>query len=166
MKQIHTTHVSERLAGVDRISDPVPVASLGDTAAILSRVFLPVIAKRVIIRRPAIMTIAEKFDFDRTAVRCMESMRSRYQPGPLLLKFPGRNIALILDPDHARRVLSQSPQSFAVASPRNERRSLILSPGTFCYPREESGTNGGAVMRRCSIRASRCIGWPSTLLRS
>jgi cytochrome P450 len=97
-------------------SDPVPVASAADTAAALSQVLLPVVARGVILRRPKVVAAAERFDLDRRAVELMQRLAARYGPGPLQLRIPGRDLALVLDPDDVRRVLAGSPEPFATAN--------------------------------------------------
>ncbi|MFL5612858.1 MAG: cytochrome P450 [Gemmatimonadaceae bacterium] len=47
--------------------------------------FIPTVAKGVIIRRPRIVAIAERLQLDRKAVRCLQRLRRRYGDGPLLL---------------------------------------------------------------------------------
>ena len=89
--------------------------SVADTWAIMSEVFLPTIAKGVIIRRPKVVGLAESLNLDTRAVKRMQKVRQRYGPGPVMLRMP-RKQALILEPEHVRHVLDGSPEPFATAS--------------------------------------------------
>lgn len=95
----------------------LPQAGIRDTLAILLDIFIPTIAKGVIIRRPKVVGMAERLDLDRKAIRCMQHMRRRYGGGPLMLRLPFRSQAVILAPAHVHRVLDQSPDPF---SPRQQ----------------------------------------------
>ncbi|MCE7982612.1 MAG: hypothetical protein DYG89_15615 [Caldilinea sp. CFX5] len=50
-------------------------------------------------------------------------MRNKYGSGPLLLRIPIRNQALILSPHHVHRILNGSPEPFATAS--SEKRAAL-----------------------------------------
>lgn len=91
----------------------LPQAGLVDALGVLGGIFLPTIAKGVILRRPWMLALAERFDLDRRAVRRMQHLRRRYGAGPVLLKIPGRTLALILDPADVHRVLDATPEPFA-----------------------------------------------------
>lgn len=91
-------------------------ASFLDTFAVLGDVVLPTIAKGVILRRRSVLALAQALDLDRRAIRRMQRIRDSYGTDPLLLRVPGRSIALILDPRHVHRVLHESPEPFATAT--------------------------------------------------
>ena len=74
--------------------------------AILGGILLPTLAKGIIIRRPLVLSIAERFDVDRRAIGCMQRIRERYDDGPLLLRLPGRTYALMLHHADVHRVLA------------------------------------------------------------
>ena len=95
---------------------PVPRASAPDTLGVFMDVLMPLVARGVIVRRPPIVGLLDRADGDRRAVGRMQRLRARYGPGPVLLALPGRDIALILDPAHVRRVLDESPEPFATAN--------------------------------------------------
>ncbi len=101
----------------------IPKASLLDTLAVMSDVLLPTLGKGVIVRRPIAMAMAERLDLDRRAIRRMQRIRNKYGRGPVVLRFPGRSLALILDPEHVHRVLAGSPEPFATAS--SEKRAAL-----------------------------------------
>ncbi|WP_034238498.1 cytochrome P450, partial [Saccharomonospora iraqiensis] len=77
----------------------------------------------VLRRRPRVLALADRLRFDRHAVRLMRALRSRYGPGPLLLRIPGRPIAVLLDPDDVERVLDRTPSPFTPAA-REKRAAL------------------------------------------
>ena len=99
-----------------RLSTNLPKASPGDTILTAMDVFLPTLAKGVIMRRPAVMALAERFDIDRRAIRRMQRLKRRYGPGPLLLRVLGRSVAMILDSADVHRVLGETPAPFSAAS--------------------------------------------------
>ncbi|HVL55103.1 MAG TPA: cytochrome P450 [Burkholderiaceae bacterium] len=103
--------------------DELSHASTLDALALFLDVLLPMIAKGVIVRRPAMLRIAERLDLDRRAVRRMQRLRARYGTAPLMLPLPVRNQAVILDPADVHRVLQQTPDPFSTAS--SEKRAAL-----------------------------------------
>lgn len=104
-------------------SSGLPKATVRETLGVLADVIGPTMAKGVVIRRPKVMAVAERLDLDRRAVRRVQQLRDKYGRGPLLLRIPGRSQAVILHPEHVRRVLDESPQPFATAS--TEKRATL-----------------------------------------
>lgn len=104
-------------------ADLLPRAGFTDTASVLLQVFLPTILKGVILRRPAMLALAEWLDFDKRAVRALQRLRRHHGSGPVLLNLPGRSLALVLDPGDADRVLRESPEPFSTATP--EKRAAL-----------------------------------------
>jgi cytochrome P450 len=96
---------------------------LRDTLRVVAGVFAPNIAKGPIIRRPSMVALAERLDLDRRSVRLLQRMRARYGAGPLMLRLPGREQAVLLDPEHVRRVLEETPEPFSAAS--SEKRAAL-----------------------------------------
>ena len=96
---------------------------LADRLAFLTDVVLPTFGKGVILRRPAVVALAERFDLDHRAVRRMQALRRRYGGGPLMMDLLGRKVAVLLEPEHVRRVLDGTPEPFSPAS--NEKRSAL-----------------------------------------
>lgn len=94
----------------------LPKASLLETLGVFFDVALPTIAKGLILRRPAVVALTERWDLDRKAVRRLQSLRDKYWPGPLLLRMPIRSQAIVLSDRDVHRVLRQSPEPFATAS--------------------------------------------------
>lgn len=90
----------------------LPRATLAETRAVLARAVGPLIAKGVIVRRPLVVGLLGATGAEMTGVRTLQALRARYGPGPVMLKTPGRDLAVILSPDHARRVLAGTPEPF------------------------------------------------------
>src|SRR5438270_6867133 len=95
----------------------VSTAGVLDTLGVVADVILPTYAKGILMRRRAVMAIAGLLDLDRRAIRRMERIRDKYGSDPLMLSIPGRDLALILDPQHVHRILQQSPDPFATTTP-------------------------------------------------
>ena len=98
-------------------------ASLFDTAALGVDVLAPTFAKGVIVRRPKVVALAERLGLDARAVRRMQKLRDKYGDGPLMLPLPIRKQAVLLAPEHVRRVLDESPEPFSAAS--SEKRAAL-----------------------------------------
>jgi len=109
-------------------SKPLPTASLADTLATLADVVVPTLAKGVIVRRPRVTRLAARLDLDSRAIRRMRKLRATYGDGPLLLRVPFRNQALILAPDHVHRVLDGTPSPFSPASAEKQAALAHLEP--------------------------------------
>ncbi len=101
----------------------IPRASAADTARVVTKVLVPLAARGLIVRRPPIVAIAERLDLDRGAVQELQRLRDRYGSGPVLLRIPGREVAMVLDPDHVHRILEGSPDPFAADS-REKKAAL------------------------------------------
>jgi hypothetical protein len=101
----------------------LPRASVLDTLALALDVFAPNVAKGAIIRRPAVVALAERLELDRRAVRRMQKLRNKYGQGPLMLRLPIRKQAVLLAPEHVHRVLDESPDPFSAAS--SEKRAAL-----------------------------------------
>jgi cytochrome P450 len=101
----------------------IPKATVAESVALLSDVILPTVGKGPIIRRPAMVGLAETLDLDTRAIRRMQDLRDKYGSGPLLMKVPGRSQAVLLDPAHVRRVLDETPYPFSTAS--DEKKSAL-----------------------------------------
>lgn len=98
-------------------------ASLLDTAALGVDVLAPTFAKGVIVRRPKVVALAERLGLDERAVRRMQKLHDKYGDGPLMLPLPIRKQAVLLAPQHVRRVLDESPEPFSAAS--SEKRAAL-----------------------------------------
>jgi cytochrome P450 len=101
----------------------LPKATAAETVAVMTEVFVPNVAKGVILRRPHVVAMTEKLELDTRAVKRIQSLRDRYGSGPLMLRLPIRNQAVILDPAHVRRVLDETPDPFSTAS--SEKRAAL-----------------------------------------
>lgn len=101
----------------------LPTASVLDTVALAVDVLAPTFAKGVIVRRPKVVALAERLELDRRAVQRMQKLHDKYGNGPLMLPLPIRKQAIVLAPEHVRRVLDESPEPFAAAS--SEKRAAL-----------------------------------------
>ncbi len=101
----------------------LPVASAADTAALTAEVLLPTLALGPIIRRPRIVQLVERHDLVRRAVERMQRLRETYGDGPLMMRIPVRNQAVVLAPQHVHRVLADSPEPFRPDS--SEKRAAL-----------------------------------------
>jgi cytochrome P450 len=97
--------------------------SAGDTARVVLDVVLPLFAQGLIVRRPRVVALAERLDADRRAIRRIGALRERYGPGPVLLRLPFRDVALVLSPSDVQRVLVEEAELFAPAN-REKRAAL------------------------------------------
>ncbi|WP_207929104.1 cytochrome P450 [Actinomadura sp. 6K520] len=102
---------------------PPARATVADTLRIGASVFVPTLARGVLARRPRLVSLAEAIQADRGAGRLLQRLRARYGPGPLRLAVPGRSFALLLSAHDVERVLTGSPEPFAIAS--KEKRAAV-----------------------------------------
>jgi cytochrome P450 len=101
----------------------LPKATFVESLGVFMDVVAPNIAKGPIIRRPRMVAMAERMGLDRRAVRRFQKLRNRYRTGPVLLRLPVRDQAVVLTPEHVRHVLEHSPEPFATAS--SEKRAAL-----------------------------------------
>lgn len=101
----------------------LPRASVTQTLQVGALVVAPLLARGVIVRRPGAVRVAEAVDADTRAVRLLQRLRAVHGVGPLRLRVPGRNMALLLGPQDVRRVLEGSPEPFSPAT-REKRAAL------------------------------------------
>lgn len=71
-----------------RVSAGLSRASVPDTLLAGLAVFGPILAQGVILRRPAMVALAERLEADRRAGQVLARLRDRYGPGPLRLRLP------------------------------------------------------------------------------
>lgn len=116
------SQASRRREGAAR-RDGLVTAGVFDTAALAVDVLAPTFAKGVIVRRPAMVALAERLGLDARAVRRMQKLHDKYGDGPLMLPLPIRKQAVLLAPRHVRRVLDESPEPFSAAS--SEKRAAL-----------------------------------------
>src|SRR3954471_2128945 len=106
-----------------RNAKPATTLSGRDTAGVMMDVVLPLFAQGVIARRPRVVALAERLDADRRGVGRIGALRDRYGPGPVLLRLPARDVALVLSPSDVQRVLVDEAEVFAPAN-REKRAAL------------------------------------------
>lgn len=107
----------------DQDRRPPAALSWTELLALATKVAAPVLAGGVIVRRRAMMALAEKLQVDRAAVRTMERLRGRYRSAPLVANILGRSLAVVLSPEDVGRVLAGSPEPFTPAT-REKRAAL------------------------------------------
>lgn len=90
----------------------LPRATLRETAAVLGQAVGPLFAKGMFVRRPGVVRLLHDTGAELAEVRALQALRARHGPGPVMLATPGRRLAVVLDPDHARRVLDETPEPF------------------------------------------------------
>jgi cytochrome P450 len=102
-----------------------PLARLGfaDGWRFLLRIVLLPWVKGVLVRRPAAVALAERWDLDRKAVRFMQQLRRKYGEGPLLWRTAARSYAIVLSDIDVKRVLDGAPDPFTPAS--SEKRAAL-----------------------------------------
>jgi cytochrome P450 len=94
-----------------------------ETCAFLALVALPTWMKGILIRRRPAVALAVALQTDRVAVRHIARLRARRGAGPLVMRLPGRDQAIVLHPKDVRRVLEETPEPFSAAS-REKRAAL------------------------------------------
>ena len=103
--------------------DSLPMATAAETTAVINEVYTPIIAKGAIIRRPGVVSMAERLGLDGRAIRRLQRLSDKYGRGPLMLRVPRWPMALVLDPEHVHRLLEETPEPFATAE-RAKRSAL------------------------------------------
>jgi cytochrome P450 len=101
----------------------LPLASVKDSLRVFGTVVVPLLSRGVIVRRPAMVRLAESTNADAKAVALLQDLRRRYGRGPLRLRLPGRRMVVILSPEHVHRVLGESPDPFTPAT--KEKRAAL-----------------------------------------
>jgi cytochrome P450 len=87
-----------------------------DTVRAVVRVLAPVVAQGPIIRRPLMTWAAGRLGWDAGAIEVLAELRARYDGGPVLLRLPGRDVALVLRREDVGRALRDSPHPFAATT--------------------------------------------------
>lgn len=106
----------------------IPKVSPQDTWTIFTDVVAPTAAKGVIIRRPPMVDLAQRLDLDQRAVDRLQKVRDTHGEGPFMLRTPGQPRAVVVDPQHVRRILEESPETFAVASSEKQAALSHFEP--------------------------------------
>lgn len=123
---------NEPLATTGQMIKPLP----GRTAAqVVAEVLVPLMARGLIVRRRRAVGALALVDADRRALACLRAVQAAHGPGPVLLKLPRRNVAVVLSASDARVVLDGSPDPFTPANrekraalSRFEPHSVLISP--------------------------------------
>ena len=101
----------------------------GGTTRLVAGVLAPMLAQGIIVRRPAVVRLLDRWQGDDRAVRALQRARARYGRGPLVLHIPGRSIALLTGAQDAARVLAGSPEPFAPATTEKRAALQHFQPG-------------------------------------
>ena len=101
----------------------LPRASLADSLAVLLLAAGPLVAKGLIVRRPKMVALLAASGAEGRGVRLLARLRRKYGDGPLLLRLPLRDQAIVLAPRHLRRILDGTPRPFAADS--DEKRASL-----------------------------------------
>ncbi|WP_236551415.1 hypothetical protein [Billgrantia tianxiuensis] len=144
----------------DSVHHALPTATVGETLAVMGDVFVPNIAKGVIVRRPKAVSMAEKLGLDQRAIRRLQQLNEKYGPGPLMLNTPdSRPMALILDPDHANRVLNETPEPFATAEWAKRKALEHFEPDMALVSHGPNAPSGAVSMKKCCRANAQCTAW-------
>ncbi|MFF5225993.1 cytochrome P450 [Dactylosporangium sp. NPDC000521] len=98
-------------------------ASVLDTAKVVLVVVAPAFVQGAIRRRPRMVRLARRLDTDWRAGRLLQRLRRQYGVRPLMLKVPGRSVAVVLSPDDVQRILRETPDPFTPAT--TEKRAAL-----------------------------------------
>jgi cytochrome P450 len=115
----------------------LPRASLRDTLSILLLAAAPLVAKGLILRRPGMVHLLARSGTEGRGVRLLARLRRKYGDGPLLLRWPLREQAVVLAPKELRRILAETPEPFAADSSEKvaalahfQPEGVLISEGT------------------------------------
>lgn len=142
------------------MSAPARVSAV-DAARIGGEVAAPNLAVGALQRRPRVLLLAERLQFDRVAIRLLRRLRDQYGPGPLEVRLPRRRVLVVLASADVHRVLSRnrprSPRPAARSGPRSD-----TSSHTGCWPRAaRSGSAAGSSTKPSWTPTGRCTGMPT-----
>ncbi|MDP9823729.1 cytochrome P450 [Nocardioides massiliensis] len=125
------------------------------------------IAKGPTIRRPKVVASSERLGLDGRGVRRMQALAQKYDRGPLMLRTPGRPMAMILHPDDVHEVLEGSPEPFATAETLKvhalkhfQPKGALISHGAERSPRRrlnEQALELGAPVHHLGARFTQVV---------
>ena len=115
----------------------LPRISLAETVVLLLSAGGPLFAKGIIVRRPAVVRLLQTTGLERTGVKALQALRRRYGEGPLLLRLPFREQAVLLAPDHVRHVLAETPEPFESDSSEKHAALAHFEPAGSLISRGE-----------------------------
>jgi len=109
---------------VGPVSPRAPVTlGAAESARVLRRVLLPLIAVGPIVRRPQVSAHLDHAPGAHTPVTVLHELSQRYEGRPVMVRLGGRRILIPLDHTDALAVLDRSPDEFDPASP--EKRAAL-----------------------------------------
>lgn len=115
----------------------LPRLSLAESLALLVAAGGPLFAKGIMVRRPWVVRLLQATGLETLGVRGLQRVRRRYGEGPVLMRLLVREQAVLLSPDHVKRVLGETPEPFQSDSSEKhatlahfEPRGSLISRGT------------------------------------
>jgi hypothetical protein len=130
-------------------------ASAVDTARLLSTALLPTLGGGVIKRRPLLMRLLGLLGGDERAVREIARLRDRYGDGPLPLRLPGREVAVVLSPEDVGAVLDATPDPFTAASTDKISALKHFQPHAVLITRDKRARAERRAANECALDTSR-----------
>lgn len=117
----YATGMTQDMSAPPRQRVPAARAGVLDTVRCVGMVLAPIVAQGPIRRRSRVVRLAQRLELDRRGARELDRLRRRYGDGVVLLRvprrwLPGRSFAVVLDPAAVERVLTGSPEPFALAT--------------------------------------------------
>lgn len=101
------------------------VIHTSEALGFLMRVALPTWAQGLLLRRPWVTALAERWQFDRRAILYLQKLRRKYGNGPLLLRIGKRVHLILLAATDVARVLEGEASAFTPAT--DEKRAALLN---------------------------------------
>lgn len=100
---------------------PESAPTVGGVAALryLVRLMGPAVLSGVILRRPAMTALAQRWSVDTATGSAVRELRQRFGGAPVRLQMPGRELVIPVRPVDVERILSQPPE---VADPANREK--------------------------------------------
>jgi hypothetical protein len=149
----------------------LPRMTVAETVAVLAWAGGPLVAKGIIVRRPWVVALLQATGLERQGISVLQDLRRRYGEGPVLMRLPWREQAIVLSPDHLRRVLDGTPAPFQTDSSEKHATLAHFEPEGSLISRGPIDRNGGcSTSRRCRANArcmaSRRASAPSSTRRS
>jgi cytochrome P450 len=115
-------------------------ASLAETARVAGRIFVPTLAKGVVIRRPGALKAAQKWQWDAGAISTVQRLRAEHGTAPIRMRIAGREVVLLIQPEDVARVLADSPEPFALATTEKTAALRHFQPHGVLISRGEERT--------------------------
>jgi cytochrome P450 len=99
-------------APVTACNRSLPRMTLVESLALLAAAGGPLFAKGIMVRRPWVVRLLQATGLEASGVRALQRARRRYGDGPVMLRLPFRDQAVVLSADDVKRVLRETPKPF------------------------------------------------------